>query len=395
MNKKDIKYWLILLGVIILVFVGEYYAPKTINWDTITYGAKDKNPYGSYVVYNMLEDIFPNQKISAERKSFYDLRNTDLKKKNNYIVIDQYFEPDSLESHSLLALVNEGGNAFIAAEDFFGKLADTLKIKTDRNVDIKKKEMGLKLVNPLLKNSKFFNFNKSFLYTFFASIDTAKTTVLGINDQKDITFIKVPFGKGNFFLSTTPIPYTNYNIIDSLNFQYISQTLSYLPNTDVIWSEYYKVNIPATESQSPLRFFLNQPSLRWALYIVLFSILLFIFFEAKRKQRIIPIIKPLSNTTLEFTETLGRLYFQYKDHKNIADKKITYFLEYIRTRYYLKTENLDSIFLENLNKKSGVSLEKIETLFKHINFIQRQTTISESDLLELNRKMEEFNRISV
>jgi len=131
------------------------------------------------------------------------------------------------------------------------------------------------------------------------------------------------------------------------------------------------------------------------LYIVLFSILLFIFFEAKRKQRIIPIIKPLSNTTLEFTETLGRLYFQYKDHKNIADKKITYFLEYIRTRYYLKTENLDSIFLENLNKKSGVSLEKIETLFKHINFIQRQTTISESDLLELNRKMEEFNRISV
>ncbi len=62
---------------------------------------------------------------------------------------------------------------------------------------------------------------------------------------------------------------------------------------------------------------------------------------------------------------------------------------------YLKTENLDRTFLEDLKKKSGVFLEKIEALFKHINFIQRQTTINESDLLELNKKMEEFNRISV
>ena len=394
MNKKDLKYWLMLAAVILIVFMAESFAPKVFKWEP-TYGSKDKNPYGSYVVYDMLESIFPGKEVKNEKKSFYDLKNESSKTKKNYIVIDQYFEPDTLEANSLLELVAHGSNAFIAAEDYYGKIADTLHIKTDRNVDIKTEKMGLKLINPGFKNPVDFDFKRSFIYTFFAAIDTARATVLGVNDQKNFTFIKMPFGKGNFYLSTTPIAYTNYNILDSLNYLYISRSLSYLPVENVVWSEYYKVNIPPTESTSPLRFFLSQPPLRWAVYIVLFSIIMFIFFEAKRKQRIIPVIVPLSNTTLEFTETVGQLYFQYKDHKNIADKKITYFLEYIRTRFYLKTDYLNIEFLDNIHKKSGIALEKIEALFGQIRSVQKQTTISEQELLELNRKMEEFYKLVV
>ncbi|MFN8247216.1 MAG: hypothetical protein U0T56_12660 [Ferruginibacter sp.] len=38
---------------------------------------------------------------------------------------------------------------------------------------------------------------------------------------------------------------------------------------------------------------------------------------------------------MAFTETIARLYLQKKDNKNIADKMIMYFNEFIRTHYFL------------------------------------------------------------
>ncbi|MBC8111988.1 MAG: DUF4350 domain-containing protein, partial [Verrucomicrobia bacterium] len=120
------------------------------------------------------------------------------------------------------------------------------------------------------------------------------------------------------------------------------------------------------------------------------AVLIFIIFEAKRKQRIIPVVQPLANTTLEFTETVGSVYFQYKDHKNIADKKITYFLEYLRSKFFVKTTDLNASLLETLAMKSGVSQLQIDAIFKKINFIRKQEVITEADLIEINKMIEEF-----
>ena len=59
--------------------------------------------------------------------------------------------------------------------------------------------------------------------------------------------------------------------------------------------------------------------------------------QGKRKQRIIPVITPLKNTSLEFVETIGRLYYQKGTRSGIAHKKIIFFLDFIRTRYNIAT----------------------------------------------------------
>ena len=79
-------------------------------------------------------------------------------------------------------------------------------------------------------------------------------------------------------------------------------------------------------------------------------------FNAKRKQRIVKVVKPLENTTVAFTKTIGNLYYETKDHNNLIDKKITYFLEYIRRVYYLDTQMLNEKFIKNLTS----NLEKIK-----------------------------------
>ena len=114
-------------------------------------------------------------------------------------------------------------------------------------------------------------------------------------------------------------------------------------------------------------------------------------FESKRKQRIIPIIRPLENTSLEFVGTIGNLYYQRSDHKNIAEKKILFFFEHVRTRYLLSPKTAGDNFISLLAKKAGKGEEEVSKLFDTITRIQKQSAINENELVDLNKQIEKFN----
>jgi len=57
--------------------------------------------------------------------------------------------------------------------------------------------------------------------------------------------------------------------------------------------------------RTPLKYILSQESLKWAYYILIVSIIVYIIFQGKRKQRVIPLIPPLKNTTLEFVRIIA------------------------------------------------------------------------------------------
>jgi hypothetical protein len=141
---------------------------------------------------------------------------------------------------------------------------------------------------------------------------------------------------------------------------------------------------------SPLRFVLSQPALKAAWYLGLVSLFLFFIFNAKRKQRIVKVIKPLENTTVAFTKTIGNLYYETKDHDTIIDKKITYFLEHIRRVYYLDTQILDDKLVKSLTLKSGRDLENVKKLINLIVYLKAKPVCNEADLLALNTVIEDF-----
>ena len=88
----------------------------------------------------------------------------------------------------------------------------------------------------------------------------------------------------------------------------------------------------------------------------------------------------------------SRLYYSRKNHKNIALKKINFFLEYIRTTFYLKTNILDDKFYTGLAKKSGVSFIDIKNVFNQIHFIRNKIQIDENELFRMNNKINKFYR---
>ena len=145
-----------------------------------------------------------------------------------------------------------------------------------------------------------------------------------------------------------------------------------------------------SENFSSLNEIMKHPPLASAFWIGVAMLLFYIFFGIKRRQRIIEIIKPNENTTVTFTETIGRLYLQKKDNKNIAEKMATYFNENIRNNYFLNTNLVNDEFITTLSRKSGVPRDKVESLYRAMAHAQQHTDIDDFQLLSLNEQMHGF-----
>lgn len=66
---------------------------------------------------------------------------------------------------------------------------------------------------------------------YFTKFDTLKHTVLGNLDpgkgRKRVNFLKVPFGKGQVFLHSTPEAFSNFFMLKGENKIYVENLLSY------------------------------------------------------------------------------------------------------------------------------------------------------------------------
>ena len=410
---KQHRIYLIVLFITIIGFILiEIYKPKPVDW-TPTFSNKDKIPYGCELLYKVLPNIFPNQKISDEKVPIFSKkRKVKLPPKSNYLYVFSYFRVDSLSLVKLLDYVQKGNSVFIASENFFG-LDDTLHFQTSYLKDLTINDSAsINFVNPFIKKSSDYKYQNQAADTYFEIKDSTKFresfTVLGKNSKGFPNFIRVNFGKGMFFLNTVPMAFTNFYMVKNDNADYAFKALSYLPEQPIFWDEYVnKMSIGKSIKsisksreakgeediqESPFKFIVSQPALKWAYFITLFTLLIYLVFEGKRRQRIIPIMETPKNTSLQFVETIGSLYYNQKDHKTIAEKKITHFLAYIRTKFYLKTTEIDQEFKTDLSNKSGISLREINDLFDYISFVQNNNYIAESQLIILNEQIENFYR---
>jgi hypothetical protein len=391
--KKDWKYILyvaIAIGIFVLV---KLTSPKKYDW-TVTLAHDDKDPYGTYALHQLLPAVVGGSEVRTSYQTLYELKDS-LSESNNIFILARRFSAGKEDVQTLLNHVHKGGNAFISAQYFWGSLADTLNIDT-RDEFFTHERFGmrdsayLQFVSTYIDTTQRFWFRRDNIHNYFHKFDTTKTTVITKNDFNHPVTIKISFGKGNIILNTTPLVFTNIYLLARDNDQLISKTLSYLPpDNNFLWTEYYQRG--RMEAATPLRFILTNEPLKWAYYITIFSILLFMLFEAKRKQRPIPVIRPFANTTLEFVRTIGNLYFQAGDHKNAAEKKIQFLFEQIRSKYYLSTTTLDENFVRLLTVKSGKPERQVDDLIETIGIITSARNISEDQLIELNRKIEDFN----
>lgn len=311
-----------------------------------------------------------------------------IKDTTSYVFINTDFSVDRLDLTYLLNFVGLGNNVFISAESFSKNLLDSLNIKT-------------KIVN--LQNDTIFTLkdfpNKK--YRFGNVYSQIKFSInnnapgkfpvhaLGFNNGGDTVFLDVQYGKGHFYLHTLPSSFANTYLLDTDKYDFAFKSLSYLPKSStVIWDEYQKQGPIGDDNM--FRVIFDSLPLRIAFYLILFGLLLFALFRAKRSQRVIPVINRPVNSSLEFLGTISDLYYRKKDLRDIVVKRQAYLLDFIRKNYYLSTENVNNDFILALALKSGYELDKIKKIFELYSDLSSLVFISNESFLEYNGLLESF-----
>ena len=384
-----------------------------------TYSKNDAQPFGSRVAFDFIKSTFPKAKIVINNSNFTNLSPIEVEGhlKGNYSIyflLSKNLILNDAEVVDMINYVSAGNDLFIASDYIDTKLMETVYLTMNRGqetvAEIKGKMRNTHLAIPGSKDSgpkidTFGYFYYPFL-NFFSNYDDDFTKVLGYNETGLPDFVRIKINSGNVYLHAAPRSFSNYFLLTNNNKRYLSYVLSSLGKKPsiVYWDEYYK-NISASQNKNKLKGNTNDsdsfsalsvvekhPSLLMAFWITIVGILLFVIVNVKRKQRMIPKISANSNATVAFTETIGKLYFQHKNNKRIAEKMISYFYENMRNTYFLKTDMNNKELVKSLAGKSGIAPHKVQQLIETIHDIQMKDEINDNELLSLNEQIEFFNK---
>ncbi|MCH4822826.1 DUF4350 domain-containing protein [Gramella lutea] len=393
-NTYKLALGLFLLLIISLVWL-ESNEPDPVNWAP-SYTNFDKIPLGTFVFYESWKDRKMDQ-IEEIRIPPYEYLNSSPKS-GTYFFLNNYVNFDDNELDQILNWVSEGNNLFVSAYDFGNNLADTLGIELASYIEGEdfKSRPRLNLVNSEIKLEEELEFDHDLPAVFFKKIDTTENIVLGTasfgetkRDEK-INFLKTAFGEGQIFLHSTPQAFSNYFLLKNENHRYNEALLAYLDEGPVLWDSYYKSG--KSFFSSPLYILLNNRPLKWAYYFVLISGILFILFEGKRRQRTIPVVEPTENKSYEFTRTISQLYVEKGKFYELGIKKISIFMEQIRSKYRLDTSQINDQFYKDLSEKSENNIDETKKLFERIFNFQERPYSDKKSFFELAKHINTFKR---
>ncbi len=390
------RIWFI-LGILLflgLMVVVEYNQPKRFVW-TPTFGRYDHQPFGCAVFDELISEAWPEE-YWVSRYSFQELTYDST----NYAVvaIAQHMDLTRTDVDALLELAEQGSKILLAATTFSVHLTDTLHFRCFpsyfRVQELRNYASALKSREPIYwvgdtarYAPRTFQFFPQLCGSYFSKRDSLSTSLAEIQvtgyqarwargeyeepdsvAETDTATVSVafsmPVGEGEITLVSTPLLLTNYGVLDGANATYALRLLSRMTDLPLIRTEVY--GSPDIEPQSPLRYFLSQRSLRWAVYLTMATILLFMVFTARRRQRPIPVVRAPGNKSLEFTELIGTLYYRKKNHADLVRKKFTYLAEQLRRHMQtdIEDETDDEALCRRIARKTGLDEGNLRILFR-------------------------------
>lgn len=381
---------LIFVLILLVIFLIEVSNRDFTNWNP-TFNKEDKIPFGTQVLDELLPELFGSSKITYSNTSLYESLDTTKTNQTLFIAYDNVYGQKSINidkesMDKLLTWVSNGNTAFLNISG--STRIDTLGIEIYTDYDLFNQEKrNIDFYNEDLKFDRALKIDRGRYKSYFTEVDTNKVELIAHNGIAEC-FLKQKMGKGNIYISTIPYAFTNYNLLYGSP-ELAVKMLSYLPkDNDIIVDEYYKIG--SDKSSHNLRYILSQKSFKWGYYTLLMTVFFAIVINLKRKQKAIPVIRKKKNTSLDFIRTISNLYLEENDNKFITDKKIKHFRDYLRQKLYLKSNSYEIDINEYIAKRTGVSIELLELIFRRIRAVESSKDVSFQQLEELNSSIDQF-----
>ena len=369
--KFNRLYIIGVLAFLAIVFLLQYRMPRKFQW-TPTYDHRDRQPFGCYVFDSVVKASLP-QDYRVVKKTFYQLSQDSTAAPQGVLMVAESVAFSATDVAAIRRLAARGWRILLASE-VLGALEDTLHLDNDWHYSpgpllqyAQKQQARDTLVwqRDSSYSSRLFTYYPQLLpRTISGNVDSLGYHVLSRHQQHNDApvVVRIPIGQGAIIWVSTPLVFTNYGILDNDNYHYLFRLLTQLDGLPVVRTESY---IPKTAAaQTPLRYILSQQPLRWALYLTLLTILLFMVFTARRRQRAIPVAKEPDNMSLAFARQIGTLYAQRKDYTDAVIKKYTYMAEELRTQLHIDITDVtaDTHNLPLLARHTGQEESQLATL---------------------------------
>jgi hypothetical protein len=365
---------------------------KPLDW-SYSYWKTHEKPFGAEIFHNIYTE---NLETTEEKeKSPYEVLTNDYIS-GNYLFFNEGLYFGLYDTKELICWIEDGNNLFLSAQYFPSKILDTLKLKKEEFVF--NDQINYKPSVKLGKSNDFENykFDRNQNVYYFKNTDSLDVEILGYtqvqNKDSSVTktlpnFIKTSLGEGQIYLHLFPQAFTNFFLVDSLNAKYTEGILQDLDYDRTVYVDQYHKEQKEAKPQGLLKYLVSNKHLRWAYYLILLTGIIYVFFEGKRKQKPIKVLRPFENKTYEFTKTIAEMYYRKKDHKSIATKQIEHFFDYVREHYNISTLILNDEFVKQLSSKSGHETKIITALLRNIDRIEKKKNISKEELINLEKQI--------
>ncbi len=399
------KYSVYIVAALVVLFLGGLIVASSKKQkrrmdERITLRQADKIPYGTAAAKTLLPVLFPQASVyyNKDYPSYWDSIDTDTPNQAVILMAD-YFNADQDELAHLLSFAREGNYVFIVAKSFSYDAIEFFHFSynessLDQLLNATDDSLRIRLEKPFFASDQLFVYPGKKYESSFYALDTLRTKVLGRTQEGRPNFVQFHAGKGRVFVHAAPLAFSNYFILHKNNLEYYRNALSVIPPSvkKVLWNEYYLVKPRSDREDGPnwLGVLLKQPSFKWGLLTGMALLVLFVLLGMRRRQRMIPAYPKPKNDSLDFVKTLGRLYYDKKDHKNLARKMGAYFLEHVRIRYKLSTQVLDDAFVQSLHWKTNYPAEDLGQIVDFINSLNELPAITEGQLSGFHKQVELF-----
>ena len=431
--KSSRNFLFAMLVLFVLFCLLQVNLPKKFVWSP-TFSHVDKQPLGCFVFDSVLTQSLPNG-YHVTKKTFFQLDQEHAKEKISVLMVVDQQDLKRLDVKYLCNIARRGGKVMVVASSSFddGRNADTVvvdelertfkvKIEDGRFFSLRGILSGLREHDNDMYDTIYWN-NRETMYAaqsyrmfynmvggtlFVDSVPKVKRLAYTLStagydykydslyvgdftcfdtivDKKERieridTFaikkvpaaVSVPYGKGEVIFVSSPLLFTNYGMLEGNTFVYIFRLMSYLADLPVYRTEaYVKTDAMLVAEQSPFREFIKRPPLRWALYLALLGVVLFMIFTARRRQRVIPIISKPANRSLEFIQLIGTLYYQRKDHVDLVRKKFKLFAEELRKTAGVDISDVNTDDREYLllAEKTGMNSDRLKKVIRQIRLV--------------------------
>lgn len=431
--KSSRNFLFAMLGLFVLFCLLQVNLPKKFVWSP-TFSHVDKQPLGCFVFDSVLTQSLPNG-YHVTKKTFFQLDQEHAKEKISVLMVVNQQDLKQLDVKYLCNIARRGGKVMVVASSSFddGRNADTVVVdELERTFKVKIEDgiyfslrgilNGLRAHDNDMYDTIYWN-NRETMYAaqsyrmfynmvggtlFVDSVPKVKKLAYTLStagydykydslyvgdftrfdtivDKKERieridTFaikkvpaaVSVPYGKGEVIFVSSPLLFTNYGMLEGNTFVYIFRLMSYLADLPVYRTEaYVKTDAMLVAEQSPFREFIKRPPLRWALYLALLGVVLFMIFTARRRQRVIPIMSKPANRSLEFIQLIGTLYYQRKDHVDLVRKKFKLFAEELRKTAGVDISDVNTDDREYLllAEKTGMNSDRLKKVIRQIRLV--------------------------